>query len=229
MQSVSEIAGIDEQLEEIVQQFLAELPLSDFGLPRRQFMISIVKSPGVGGTAVGRMLSDLAAAQLVQANSARFLLGKRELAWSRNVHQVCETVVRSLVSRNCPVILDGGGRSKAARQRVKALAAKLGMRVYFIAVLCDPKIAKDRACKRYATRAESTFDDWRATKLSGRHGYFSSIKKLGKELREGLGQGEEREGPAEGVWVIDNSGSPAMLTKLVRTYWNTIHHIETNR
>lgn len=207
-----------EQVSDLTLEFLAHLRPSYAAGPHK-FVIVVGGIPGAGKTTAAKKMAYVSRSVHVQSNSARQLLREHGLSWGKNVNILTQAVVEELLSKGCSVVLDGMVTKKEERELIKSVATKHRAKVFFNAVLCDPKIASLRARDRYLTNTPSTFEDWRCDP-SKVEGYVESIFSRELILQKALD--EVPDNPNDRIRTLDNNGSETELMHQVHMLWSDI-------
>ena len=211
-----------EEVEEIRDEFLECLELSSPSVRyyRKRFIIVIGGAPGSGKTTAADKLATMAGTFHVQSNSARELLREHHIEkWGKNVHRIIRAVVEDVVAREFSVMLNGMMLEEEERHIIQELADKHKAIVSFSVMVCDPKLAEQRARKRYADNKPSSFEDWRCSPEKFEE-YIASIYTQTEKVDELLSRIPANSN--ERIWQIPNDATEGDMVGWLQPIWQDI-------
>ncbi len=158
----SDMDDIQETIRRLSENFVERLVLPA-SMTRRPCIIATIGLTGSGRTTAARRIAGhIPGAVLVQANSARYLLKEAGLPWGQNVRDIIKQVGDTLLKRGYAVVFDGNVSDPEDRANIAELAASAKAPVFYIRILLDPAVARERERKKYDNPAwVSSFEDFR--------------------------------------------------------------------
>lgn len=151
-----------EQLNQIVQDFLSRLKLPEAKADKR-FVVASIGLIGSGRTTVAKMFVEkLKGTILVRSDSARYLLKEKGLPWGDNVRQILKGVAVDLLGRGYGVVFDGNAADEEDRKNISEIANQTGAKVFYVRINIDSEVAKERKRAKYDDPTwASSFEDFR--------------------------------------------------------------------
>lgn len=119
-------------------------------------IIQVVGLPGAGKSFFASQFAETLGAPIVSRDKIRWLLFSHH-GYTHDeefiVSQVADMLIAELIKTHKTFILDGGYNSRAARDRLDALAKKHSYRVITVIVQADELAAKTRSIKRSGNKS----------------------------------------------------------------------------
>lgn len=148
-------------LDQAVAQVEARLPYTD-GSVARPFVIMLSGLPGTGKSYLARRLSDRLRAPVIETDFVRKTLFPQpsySADESAIVHWVSRLLMRKLLARGVPVILDATNLIERQREMVYHVAEQAGARLVIVQTVAPEEVVRARLERRLTQRDPGDISD----------------------------------------------------------------------
>lgn len=148
-------------LDQAVAQVEARLPYTD-GSVARPFVIMLSGLPGTGKSYLARRLSDRLRAPIIETDFVRKMLFPQpsySADESAIVHWVSRLLMRKLLARGAPVILDATNLIERQREMVYHVAEQAGARLVIVQTVAPEEVVRARLERRLTQRDPGDISD----------------------------------------------------------------------
>jgi len=148
-------------LDQAVAQVEARLPYTDASMAR-PFLLMLSGLPGTGKSFLARRLSAALRAPVIETDLVRKTLFPNptySADESAVVHWVSRLLMKKLLARGVPIILDATNLIESQRELIYHLAEQAGARLVIVQTVAPPEVVRARLERRFSQRDPEDLSD----------------------------------------------------------------------